>query len=322
MVASATLLVAAGWFANELRRGSEAPERDRPVRLGGFRFVSPLLDLELPEGYSVRHEPIRFKHRIRQLVERQIQSGRARQVSVYFRDLLDGPWFGINERVPYNPASLMKVPVMVAWLKRAQTDARVLDRTFLFDEQNYPEKRQVVAPEKTLANHRRYTVRELLRYMLSYSDNRAMWLLYGDLRPEELGHVLDRMDVTNDPTSSGNSVTAKGYSGFFRILFNAAYLSPEMSEYALELLSAEDFPEGIPATLPRGVRVASKFGEHWENGEQQLHEFGIIYHPQGPYILGIMTAGSDWEQQAAVLRELSAAIFAEVSAQAAGEPPR
>ena len=47
-------------------------------------------------------------------MQQQIDAGRIRDVSVYYRDLLDGPWFGINESVEYNPASMMKVPVMVA----------------------------------------------------------------------------------------------------------------------------------------------------------------------------------------------------------------
>jgi beta-lactamase class A len=317
---AAPLLVAAGWFANELRHRREAqddpPPVESPVRAGGYRLISPLLDVELPEGYTVRHEPIHFKHRIRELVEQEIRSGKARQVSVYFRSLLDGPWFGINEKVPYNPASLMKVPVMVAWLKRAQTDPRVLGRTFVFDAQNYPAKPQAIAPDKTLADGHRYTVGELLHYMLSFSDNRAMWLLYGDLRPEELTQVLEHMDVSNLPHGEENSITAKGYSGFFRILFNASYLSPEMSERALELLSAEDFPAGILATVPKGVPVASKFGEHFADGEQQLHEFGIVYHPRGPYILGIMTRGRDWQAQAEIIRDVSRAIYVSMDAPA------
>lgn len=310
----ALLLVGAGWLANELRHRQEPPEPDRPIRLSGFRFISPLLDVELPEGYSVRHEPIRFKVAIRQLVEQQLRAGKARQVSVYFRSLLDGPWFGINEKARYNPASLMKVPVMVAWLKRAEVDPRVLERSYAFDEGDYPEKPQAAPSPKTLAHGGRYTVRELLRYMLSYSDNRAMWLLYRDLRTEELNDVLDSMDVVNDPSGGENSITAKGYSGFLRILFNAAYLNKEMSEYALHLLSAEDFPVGLSAAIPQGIPVASKFGEHLEGTEQQLHQFGIVYHPRGPYILGVMTTGRDWEAQAEVIRGISAAVFAGVSA--------
>ena len=50
-------------------------------------------------------------------------------IAVYFRDLHDGPWFGINEDKEFDPASMMKVPVMIAWLKRAETNPIVLNET-------------------------------------------------------------------------------------------------------------------------------------------------------------------------------------------------
>lgn len=316
--AVAMLLVAAGWSGHALLRRAAPRDRVSRLRAPGFRLVSPLLDVELPEGYDVRRQPHPFKPRIVRLVDEAIAQRRAARVSVYYRDLIDGPWFGIHEDAPYNPASMMKLPVMIAWLKRAERDRRVLGRTFTFDEAEYPGRAQATRPRKTLRQGESYTVEELLRFMLSFSDNRATWLLYRDLRQEEIGDVLDEMDVSNDASSGENQVSAHGYSGFFRILFNASYLGREMSEYALRLLTAEDFPQGIQAGVPRGVTVAAKFGEYLPEGpggEVQLHEFAIVYHPRGPYILGIMTIGRDWAAQAGVIRDVSSAVYAEVTAQ-------
>jgi hypothetical protein len=132
------------------------------------------------------------------------------------------------------------------------------------------------------------------------------------------------MDVTNDPSDATNSISVVGYSGFFRILFNASYLNREMSELALELLALQDFPSGITAGVPRGVTVAAKFGETLParpGGELQLHEFGIVYAPSGPYILGIMTVGNARDVQAKVLRDLSALIYSEVASPAVRAGP-
>jgi beta-lactamase class A len=230
LAAAAVALFGAGWGAHAWRQRAGERLRERRVRLGGFRLVSPLLDLELPQGYGVEREPIPFRAKVVRFVDDQVRSGRVREMSVYYRDLMDGPWFGVNENRKYDPASMMKVPVMIAWLKRAERDPGALQQTFAFDAAVYPGSWQVLPPERTLAAGRSYTVDDLLRYMLAYSDNRAMWLLFGALRPEELDHVLDSMDVTNDPDDTSNSMSVVGYSGFFRILFNAAYLSREMSE--------------------------------------------------------------------------------------------
>jgi beta-lactamase class A len=319
-VAVAAVFVA-GWYAHafthRLRGGAE-----RRVHGSGTRLVSPLLDVELPEGYDVRHEEIPFRYKVERYVRDQVRAGRVRDMSVYYRDLMDGPWFGVNEGRKYNPASMMKVPVMIAWLRRAERDPGVLQQSFVFELASYPGRPQSNPPEKTLAAGGRYTVDELLRYMLRYSDNRAMWLLYRALTAHELNDVLDSMDVMNDPGDEDNSISVHGYSGFFRVLFNASYLGREMSERALELLALQEFPKGMVAGVPKGVTVASKFGE-WVPGARgeplQLHEFGIVYHPAaGPYILGVMTVGDDWETQAAIIREVSALFYGELEAQARG----
>lgn len=310
-------LVSAGWYAHSWYHHHYVCQKHRRVRQDGFHYISPLLDVELPEGVSVSQEPIPFKYKIKEFVKEQIDAGKVRDLTVYYRDLLDGPWFDINENVVYNPASMMKVPVMIAWLKRAERDPGVLRRPFVYDGREDLCAMQEIRPRQTIKPGRSYTVEELLRYMMNYSDNNATSLLYHGLGTQELNDVLDNMDINNDPSDGNNAITAHGYSGFFRILYNAAYLNREMSEKALQLLSLDDFPQGMVAGVPKGVAVASKFGEHAEgmHGEdKQLHEFGIVYHPKGAYILGIMTRGHDKKIQAEIIRDISAMIYAEVDA--------
>jgi beta-lactamase class A len=317
------VVFALGWISHARLDGRVGRLGDRHVRAGGFRLVSPLLDVELPEGFGVEREPIPFRAKVARFVDEQVRSGRVREMSVYYRDLMDGPWFGVNEDRKYDPASMMKVPVMIAWLKRAERDPHALEASFAFDEAAYPGSEQRLVPDRTLAAGGRYTVEQLLHYMLAYSDNRAMWLLFGAIGTEELNDVLDSMDVTNDPSDASNATSVVGFSGFFRILFNAAYLNREMSERALEMLALQDFPEGFIAGVPKGTIVASKFGETAParpGGELQLHEFGIVYAPSGPYILGVMTVGHDRSTQAGVLRDVSALIYAELSSQSARWP--
>lgn len=312
---AAALLFTAGWYAHVWYLGHASIHKLRRVSAQGFHFTSPLLDVELPEGVIINQEPIPFKHKIVSFVQRQIQSGRVREVSVYYRDLHDGPWFGINEDREFNPASMMKVPVMIAWLKRAENDQRVLKRTMIYDGREDMSALQDIRPAHTITPGRSYTIEELLHYMINYSDNNATSLLYKGVSAEELTVVLNGMDVNNSLKGDNNSITVHGYSGFFRILYNASYLNHEMSEKALALLSLQDFPQGIVAGVPAGILVASKFGEYGQGGpggELQLHEFGIVYHPTHPYILGIMTLGNNMGKQTEVLQDISRLIYTEV----------
>ncbi len=311
----AALIFCVGWASHVIYKRFNDHHKHRWVALNGSRYTNPLLDVELPEGVDISNEPIPFKHKIEDFVKDQISRKKATEIAVYYRDLHEGPWFGINEDQHFNPASMMKVPVMIAILKRAERDPYLLRRTLSYDGKTDMSAMQNIEPMHTITPHRPYSIEELLRYMMSYSDNNATAVLYNDLDPRELSAVLDGMDIDNRPHDDENSVSVHGYSGFFRILFNASFLNREMSEKALELLTKEDFPQGLAAGVPKGIEIAAKYGEHVRgtNGEiKQLHEFGIVYHPRYPYIIGIMTRGNDFGIQTGIIRDISRMIYTEV----------
>ncbi|MBI5674512.1 MAG: serine hydrolase [Nitrospirae bacterium] len=313
-LAAAILIFAAGWYGNVWCCKNTLRHKIRLIQAKGIHFTSPLLDIELPEGIDINQEPIPFKRRIESFVQKQIQNGRVREISVYYRDLYDGPWFQINEHWEFNPASMMKVPVLIAWLKRAETDNSVLNHTMIYDGAVDMSALQDIPPAYTITPGQSYTIEELLHYMISYSDNNATALLYNGLNLQELYDVIDGMDVHNKVKGDSNYVTIHDYSGYFRILYNASFLNRDMSEKALQILSKEDF-QGIASGVPWGVQVASKFGESGQDvpvRERQLHEFGIVYHPTRPYILGIMTIGNNIEQQKEILRDISKLIYKEI----------
>ena len=308
---ASVLLIGIGWYAN-IYFTKHVHTPDKQIKLSGFKYISPLLDIELPEGYSVRHEPIPFKHKILQFVDQQKKSLNIKDISVYYRDLSDGPWFGINEKIQYNPASMMKIPLMIAWLKRAEKDPLLLQSRITFKGNAINERPYILNPEKTLEPGVSYTIEELIRYMVQYSDNSSLTLLSSITPAHEVRFVVDNMDVGGDPNAKDYRVSVKSYSGFLRILYNASFLNKEMSEKALEFLSYQDFPYGIVAGIPKGVKLASKFGEFFPEGnpyEIQLHEFGIIYHPKGPYILGVLTRGTNWKAQAEIIKSVSELVY-------------
>jgi hypothetical protein len=153
--------------------------------------------------------------------------------------------------------------------------------------------------------------------MMWYSDNRALWVLEKSLDIGEYDTILHNMGVPNERDSEGQDIiTAHSYSGFFRILFNASFLNKEMSEKALMLLSYDEFPGGMAAGIPKGIKLASKFGEYSDRTKSdigQLHEFGIVYHPKGPYILGILTRGTNIDKQLYFIKTASRIVYDSVS---------
>lgn len=87
-----------------------------------------------------------------------------------------------------------------------------------------------------------------------------------------------------------------------------------MSEKALELLSRSSFNKGFVAGLPKGVVVAHKFGERGglKNNLKQFHECGIIYFPENPYLLCVMTLGENEDNLIDLIKTVSSKVYQEV----------
>ena len=97
-----------------------------------------------------------------------------------------------------------------------------------------------------------------------------------------------------EQTQVQETLTAREYARFFRLLYNATYLDEDLSEKALSLLSQSTYKRGLVAGVKKDLPVAHKFGLHTHinpAGEvigRQLHDCGIIYDDD-PYILCVMT---------------------------------
>ena len=288
-------------------------------RLGGYRFINPLLDCEIG-GDPVEFRELRpFHDRIERLIRARSDEYRLAFVAVYFRDLMNGPWFGINEKEPFIPASLLKVPIAITAVKQAEHDPSFLTRRIrntLTEDRN---RVQLEKPAVILAAGEDYTVEELLRRSIVYSDNNAAGLLAKAVDEGILKQTFSDLGVKAPRLSIQYPfMPVKMYASFFRILFNSSYLERPWSQRLLEYLAMSDYRKGLVAGVPSYVLVAHKFGEHAEGGPggwKQLHDCGIVYYPGHPYLLCIMSRGSDFAALDDIIRDISALSYKEVDRQ-------
>ena len=84
-----------------------------------------------------------------------------------------------------------------------------------------------------------------------------------------------------------------------------------MSEKALSILSKSNFVYGLRGDIPEKIKIAHKFGERWfDNGsEVQLHDCGIVYYPENPYFLCVMTKGNNESQLKSVIKNISSIVY-------------
>lgn len=277
-----------------------------------YQFINPLLECD----NNMASDDLNLnslKHEIEGFLDNEIEAKHISLASIYYRDLNNGPWFGINERELFSPASLVKVPLMIAYLKASESDPNILNQQ-LTNTKAYNPKEQNIAPDEVLEENKSYTIDDLIRRMIVYSDNLAYDLLSENMEEQKIVQVFKDLDVNisqayTDP--NGNILSVKDYASFFRILFNSSYLSKANSEKSLHLLSQTTFKNGIVATLPKNIITSHKFGERYytANKERQLHDCGIVYSPNKPFLICIMTRGSDFNTLSDTIKQISSMVY-------------
>jgi beta-lactamase class A len=318
-------LVAAGFVAGYATRDALRPGQvDRAAftqrREGGFQHINPLLECDLAEDVLRNRELAPFKERITAYLEGRMDPRWASSVSVYFRELNDGLWFSVGDTERYAPASLRKVPLMIALLKAADGPAGrpLLEREVPFDLSRDYNQDQNLKPSRPLVPGQRYRVRELIERMIVQSDNNAFTLLARVVDPAELDRVYALLRMQN-PRAIGDDafLSVQTYASFFRVLYNATYLSKEASEWALATLARSEFRVGLVAGVPSSVPVAHKFGEKSDAkaGAVQLHDCGIVYYPNHPYLLCVMSQGPSFEFLDDVIVAVSRLVYVGVAGQ-------
>lgn len=277
-----------------------------------FSFVSPLLECESYEAGELKS----FKEIISDFTTESIRKGLITDASVYFRDLNNGLWLAINENDHFTPASLLKVPLAMSYLKEAQTDANLLDRKIIVKDEHMRFLTQNYVSSKSVVVGREYTVRELLEYMLIYSDNNAQRVLYENALGKWRRVFNDLGIALPEGEKDGDFITVKDYARFFRVLYNASYLSKEDSNYLLELLSKSEFKQGLSLGVPKNVVISHKFGERKFNEVEQLHDCGVVYLKKTPYVLCVMSRGQDSQNLSRYIGKISSLVYEEVANQA------
>ncbi len=282
-----------------------------------YKFIDPIIGLK-GRGQESAVEYIALRQSITSFITSEIQNNNLKTASVYVRDITKGVNFQINPDEKYSPASLLKVPVMIAYFKLAEADPSILVKQIVYTGTQDLNLIKDIPSSVQLVKGHSYSVEELIEHMIKYSDNNADNLLVENL--SAIGHgdfvktifkdlAIPDIEIVKD------FITMQQYALFFRVLYNSTYLSREGSERALEFLTESDFSKGIDAGVPNNIIIAQKFGEfslESPSGEvlrRELHNCGIVYYPKHPYLMCVMTKGSDFRSLEDVIQHISSLIF-------------
>ena len=282
-----------------------------------YEFINP----QFACGSQVEEmagERAELRNHIESYVKEVKASGNAVEVAVYFRELLDGPMFGINDRIQFIPASLLKLPKVLAVYALAEQDPRLYEAT-LMATRTPDSLVQHFMPTDHITVGTSYTVAEVAEFSLEYSDNTADWMINQLLIQSDGGtEILEDTFTTLGIINPGGdialaSMSAKQYGSIFRQLYNASFLNEAQSEAVLTAMVRSPFDKGLRRGIPGDIAVAHKFGERFlESGERHLHDCGIVYYPGRPYVLCIMTRGTNFDTLSRIIGHISQEVFTEI----------
>ncbi len=294
------------------------------IRASQNGLVNPLIDYQIDSGLYVNALK-NFKTDVNQVVSQKLQDGKADEIAVYFKSLNSGGWFGIQEDQNFFPASLLKLPIAVAYYKWSEEDPTILKKEISYQDSTAKiledfNTSEHYKPDNPIEVGQTYTVEQLIEKMIIESDNNAKNLLVLNFDSEDRYlRVYTDLGLAEAPELMGNqpSLSVHAYSAFYSVLYNASYLNKGDSNKVLSLLTQTKFNLGLTSKLPANIEVAHKFGEYGDaNGAFiQLHDCGIVYYPSYPYMACIMTRGHDYQSLEGVIQDISLSIYQQIDKQ-------
>lgn len=218
------------------------------------------------------------------------------QVGVYFEYLPSGTSIGVNDQMATNIASLIKIPVVMGIYHEIEK-GRIRKEDTLTIEERHIDKRYGDLWKKGVGTT--LTVKEAIEYTMNKSDNTASQLLYAILPSGSIDDVFDSLDIPKDHEGKFRIISPKNYASILRSLYLSSYLSKDSSNEILSILIKTEFDDKIAGGIPKSVNVAHKIGvfRSLDHPDETYSDCGIIYPPQRPYLLCIMTKSNEKKSQ-------------------------
>ncbi len=258
----------------------------------------------------------------------------AEAIAVAYHDYRTRTEWSYNGDERFHAASTMKIAVLIAVScavaeGRFEPESRVHVRNRFLSVADGSPFRIDAAQDADAQVHARVgrtmRVRDLAQHMIVTSSNLATNLLVDLVGLDEIQRELQELGLDSGvevhrgvederafEQGISNRVTARGLLHALRLIEERRACSPAMSEWMLEVLSAQAFNSGIPAGLPPDARVAHKTGEI----STIAHDAGIVYLPgREPYVLVILTR---WAPERGRRQETIARLAAAVHAYLTG----
>jgi beta-lactamase class A len=264
-------------------------------------------------------------------IEELIRANGAETVAVAYYDLGSGRELLINPDTNFHAASTMKVPVMMEIFSQVEAGKLSLDDRIpinndfrsIVDGSHYSLTADSDSEQSLYGRiGQTETIRELMSLMITVSSNFAANLLIERVTPDRVMDLMRSIGANNIRVLRGvedgkafekglnNTTTARDLMIILRRIAERRAVSEKASDDMIKIMLDQKFNEGIPAGLPKDVRVSHKTGSITKIN----HDAAIVYPPnRKPYVLVVLTRGIEDEKRSHRLMADISRIFYEAT---------
>lgn len=219
-------------------------------------------------------------------------------VGILIKDLKTGRTFEYNVDRTFICASLIKVPIMVAVFE-AINEGRISLNTRIKYKQAY--RRDGSGRLKWARAGAYYPLSYLVYEMITKSDNTATAMVidllgydYLNAKFEKMGLNATRIAPTGMSLASrlanpalDNYTTPREMAEILEKIYKHQLVSDGLSDLMLEIMKGANAPTRLAKNLPSDWQLARKTGLLRKN----CHDVGIVFAPEGDYVLCVLTNG-------------------------------
>jgi beta-lactamase class A len=208
---------------------------------------------------------------------------------IVIKDLSSNEMYTMNDTTKFDSASLYKLWVMAVVYQQIEKGVLQKDQILSRDISVLNDKFRIATEsaeqkEGTLT----LSVNDALTQMITISHNYAAFLLAEKVR---LSNIASFLKVNGFAQSSvgidGSQPTSTAHDTalFFEKLYNGQLANTQATKEMIDLLKGQRLNKKLPKYLPAGTFIAHKTGEITSFS----HDAGIVYSPNGDYIIVVMS---------------------------------
>lgn len=232
---------------------------------------------------------------------------------IVVKDIRSQDYLSINGNITFNPASVIKVPIMAeVYHQVAQAKIKLEDTVTL----NMENKMTGSGSLYFSPNGSTYNVRTLVQKMITESDNTATNMLMHYVGIDHINRYMQDLDlghtVIRDETllskipEQQNQTTPGDMLHLLELMYNGKLVNEIASAEMIAIMLEQKYRWGIPGLLPDHLKIANKTG----SVDGVRNDIGIVFAENNPYLIVIFSKQVPTNEQAVLfVKKISRLVY-------------